>query len=163
MMASDLDSEHFGRVTYSLVGEPSMFTIDDDGWIAVKAKLDREKQSAYRLKVEAADGGSPALKGLADVIIELEDINDNAPVFAQCNMTAVVQESVDPGHVLLTVSLTDADADENGGPFRLEITGDGASSFAFDSQMSLITKTRLSHSKDVYLLMVKGVIGLPRK
>uniref|UniRef100_A0A915BTY2 Cadherin domain-containing protein n=3 Tax=Parascaris TaxID=6254 RepID=A0A915BTY2_PARUN len=156
MMASDLDSEHFGRVTYSLVGEPSMFTIDDDGWIAVKAKLDREKQSAYRLKVEAADGGSPALKGLADVIIELEDINDNAPVFAQCNMTAVVQESVDPGHVLLTVSLTDADADENGGPFRLEITGDGASSFAFDSQMSLITKTRLSHSKDVYLLMVKA-------
>uniref|UniRef100_A0A0M3ILU5 Cadherin domain protein n=1 Tax=Ascaris lumbricoides TaxID=6252 RepID=A0A0M3ILU5_ASCLU len=93
MVANDLDSEHFGRVAYSLVDESSMFTIDDDGWIAVKAKLDREKQSAYRLKVEAADGGSPALTGLTDVIVELEDVNDNAPVFAQCNMTAVVQRS----------------------------------------------------------------------
>lgn len=79
-------------------------------------------------------------------------------------LTVSVQESVDPGHVLLTVSLTDADADGNGGPFRLEITGDGALSFAFDSQMNLITKTRLSHSKkDVYLLMVRNVVGLLRK
>uniref|UniRef100_A0A183V8N1 Cadherin EGF LAG seven-pass G-type receptor 2 n=1 Tax=Toxocara canis TaxID=6265 RepID=A0A183V8N1_TOXCA len=68
-----------------------------------------------------------------------------------------VQESADPGYVLLTVSLTDADADPNAGPFRLEISGDGSSAFAFDSHMRLITVARLSHSKkDVYLLTVKA-------
>ncbi|VDM51425.1 unnamed protein product [Toxocara canis] len=89
--ANDPDSEHFGRVTYSLTDDSHMFTIDDHGWIIVDAKLDRELQSAYRLNVHVADGGSPALSDSASVIIELEDTNDNVPIFALCNMTAIVQ------------------------------------------------------------------------
>ncbi|VDK20573.1 unnamed protein product [Anisakis simplex] len=114
-------------------------------------------KSAYRLGVHASDGGSPSLNASSSVIIEIEDVNDNVPIFAQCNMTAVVQESATRGYVLLTVSLTDADTEPNAGPYELEIIGDGASSFAFDSNMNLITKSLLSHSKkDVYLLTVKA-------
>ncbi|KHN87575.1 Protocadherin Fat 3 [Toxocara canis] len=72
-----------------------MFTIDDHGWIIVDAKLDREIQSACRLNVHVADGGSPALSDSASVIIELEDTNDNVPIFALCNMTAIVQVKAD--------------------------------------------------------------------
>ncbi|KHN75366.1 hypothetical protein Tcan_00098 [Toxocara canis] len=52
---------------------------------------DDDQQSACRLNVHVADGGSPALSDSASVIIELEDTNDNVPIFALCNMTAIVQ------------------------------------------------------------------------
>ncbi|KAJ1372475.1 hypothetical protein KIN20_034644 [Parelaphostrongylus tenuis] len=100
--AVDADSEHYGRVAYSIKGDPGPFSIDEHGWITVADLLDREVTSYYRLQVEAHDGGEPAQKSLVTVVIDVNDVNDNAPVFIDCNMTAVVQEGVMPGHRILT-------------------------------------------------------------
>ncbi|CAG9538889.1 unnamed protein product [Cercopithifilaria johnstoni] len=157
VLANDPDSEHFGRVSYLITNSAAPFTIGEDGWITTTEMFDREAKSAYRLTVKATDGGTPPLSNSTIVEIEVEDENDNAPVFKHCNMTAVVQESVEPGHVILPISITDDDKEPNTGPYKLEIVGDGASLFAFDSTMNLITIKRLPpHAiKGVYLLSVK--------
>lgn len=41
--------------------------------------------------MKAVDGGTPALSDSTIVEIDVEDKNDNAPIFNHCNMTAVVQ------------------------------------------------------------------------
>uniref|UniRef100_A0A0R3RMV0 Cadherin domain protein n=1 Tax=Elaeophora elaphi TaxID=1147741 RepID=A0A0R3RMV0_9BILA len=157
VLANDPDSEHFGLVSYLIANDTVPFTIEEDGWITTTEVLDREANSAYRLTVKALDGGTPPLSDSAIVEIEVEDENDNAPVLKHCNMTAVVQESVGPGHVILPISITDNDKEPNTGPYKLQIIGDGASLFAFDSMLNLITTKRLPpHAKkEVYLLSVK--------
>uniref|UniRef100_A0A915PC44 Uncharacterized protein n=1 Tax=Setaria digitata TaxID=48799 RepID=A0A915PC44_9BILA len=157
VLANDPDSEHFGRVSYLITNDTIPFAIGEDGWIITTERLDREVKSVHRLIVKAVDGGTPPLSDSATVVIDVEDENDNPPVFKHCNMTAVVQEGVEPGHVILPISITDGDMEPNTGPYKLEIVGDGASLFAFDSSMNLITVKRLPpHSKkEVYHLSVK--------
>ncbi|VDN42645.1 unnamed protein product [Gongylonema pulchrum] len=91
VLAHDPDSEHFGRVSYEITSDAVAFHIAEDGWITTTEKLDRELKSSHRLTVKATDGGTPPLSDIAIVEIEVEDQNDNAPVFKHCNMTAVVQ------------------------------------------------------------------------
>ncbi|EJD75084.1 cadherin domain-containing protein [Loa loa] len=157
VLANDPDSEHFGRVSYLITNDVAAFTIGEDGWITTTEMLDREAKSTYRLTVKAVDGGTPPLSDSTIVEIEIEDENDNAPFLKHCNMTAVVQESVEPGHVILPISIIDNDKEPNTSSYKLEIIGDGASLFAFDSTLNLITTKRLPpHAKkEIYLLSIK--------
>ncbi|VDM52768.1 unnamed protein product [Angiostrongylus costaricensis] len=151
--AVDADSEHYGRVAYSIKADSGPFHIDDQGWITVVGLLDRELKSYHRLQVEAHDGGEPAQRSVVTVVIDVNDLNDNAPVFVDCNMTAVVQEGVMPGHIILTLSITDADGPSFGAPFRVEVHGEGSKAFTVDEQYNLVTVTRFDHSKrDRFLL-----------
>uniref|UniRef100_A0A7E4WCV1 Cadherin-related family member 2 n=1 Tax=Panagrellus redivivus TaxID=6233 RepID=A0A7E4WCV1_PANRE len=152
--AIDADSEHFGKVSYSLSGEDSdSFDIDEEGNLLTAKAIDYEAKSLLRVNVKAVDGGAPPLSDDTLVSVTIEDVNDHAPVFGQCPMSAVVQEDVTPGHVLLSASLTDADSAVNGPPFTVKLTGDGASAFAFDADLRLIVTTKLSHaSKPLYEL-----------
>ncbi|PIO54283.1 cadherin domain protein, partial [Teladorsagia circumcincta] len=107
----------------------------------------------HRFEVEARDGGEPAQKSVVTVLIDVNDVNDNSPVFADCNMTAVVQEGVMPGHTLLSLSISDADGANFAGPFRVEVRGEGAKAFRVDEQYNLVTVTRFDHAKrDRFLL-----------
>lgn len=54
-------------------------------------ELDREEKNNYRLEVEARDGGSPAHTATVTLVVDVLDVNDNQPLFDDCNMTAVVQ------------------------------------------------------------------------
>ena len=152
--ASDGDSEHFGKISYSLNGEDSEYLeIDDNGWIMTAKAIDFEEKNLLRANVKASDGGLPPLEDDTLISITVTDENDNPPMFSNCNMSAVVQEGAAPGHVLLTATLTDKDLPPNAGPFRVEITGDGADTFAFDQEMHLIVTKKLSFTeKSLYQL-----------
>ncbi|KFO38568.1 Protocadherin alpha-3, partial [Fukomys damarensis] len=56
---------------------------------------------------------SPSLWTTATVSVEVADVNDNAPVFAQAEYTVFVKENNPPGSPILTVCARDADAQEN--------------------------------------------------
>lgn len=149
--ASDHDSQHFGKLSFSLSGnDANLFLITDDGWIKTTTPLDYESKQMYRLNVKAVDGGTPALSDDCLVTIIVSDVNDNAPEFDMCNMSAVIQEGVEAGQALLRVQLTDKDSEANGGPFRLEVRGDGASAFTFDPQYNLITTRQLFYSEQKF-------------
>ncbi|XP_027402035.1 protocadherin alpha-10 isoform X11 [Bos indicus] len=81
--------------------------------LVLDSSLDREKVSEYALTLIAKDRGSPSLSTTASVSVEVADVNDNAPVFAQPEYTVFVKENNPPGCHIFTVSARDADAQEN--------------------------------------------------
>ncbi|NXQ88043.1 CADN protein, partial [Nyctibius grandis] len=71
-------------IKYSLHGQGagSEFSINENtGEISANKRLDREKRSTWRFLVLATDESGEGLTGFADVIIEVRDVNDNAPLF----------------------------------------------------------------------------------
>nr|XP_036279794.1 LOW QUALITY PROTEIN: protocadherin alpha-2-like [Pipistrellus kuhlii] len=116
IMVSDRDSGANGQVTCSLtphVPFKLVSTFKNYYSLVLDSALDREKLSHYELVVTARDGGSPSLSATASVSVEVADVNDNAPTFAQPEYTVFVKENNPPGCHIFTVSARDADAQEN--------------------------------------------------
>ncbi|XP_047585619.1 protocadherin beta-13-like isoform X1 [Lutra lutra] len=76
--------------------------------------LDREQEPELRLTLTAQDGGSPPLSGIAQIYIEVLDINDNAPEFEQPLYRVQIPEDSPIGFLIVTVSATDVDTGVNG-------------------------------------------------
>ncbi|XP_069396685.1 protocadherin alpha-11 isoform X5 [Delphinus delphis] len=113
---SDRDSGANGQVICSLtpnVPFKIMSTFKNYYSLVLDSALDRESMSVYKLVVTARDGGSPSLSATASVSVEVADVNDNAPAFAQPEYTVFVKENNPPGCHIFTVSARDADAQEN--------------------------------------------------
>ncbi|EAW62003.1 protocadherin alpha 11 [Homo sapiens] len=113
---SDRDSGVNGQVTCSLtphVPFKLVSTFKNYYSLVLDSALDRENVWAYELVVTARDGGSPSLWATARVSVEVADVNDNAPAFAQPEYTVFVKENNPPGCHIFTVSARDADAQEN--------------------------------------------------
>ncbi|KAI2798748.1 Cadherin EGF LAG seven-pass G-type receptor 2 [Blomia tropicalis] len=80
------------------------------GWIVTTRELDREEASLYEFSVVARDAGTPIQHtATASVIIRVQDLNDNAPVFEPRNYDAVIPETAVPGTPVVTVAATDRD------------------------------------------------------
>ncbi|XP_012516836.1 PREDICTED: protocadherin alpha-12, partial [Propithecus coquereli] len=113
---SDRDSGANGQVTCSLtphVPFKLVSTFKNYYSLVLDSALDRESKSDYQLVVTACDRGSPSLSTTAGVSVEVADVNDNAPAFAQPEYTVFVKENNPPGCHIFTVSARDADAREN--------------------------------------------------
>ncbi|XP_019490707.1 PREDICTED: protocadherin alpha-4-like, partial [Hipposideros armiger] len=83
---SDLDSGVNGQVTCTLsphVPFKLVSTFKNYYSLVLDSTLDRESVSHYAVVVTARDRGSPSLSATAKVSVEVADVNDNAPAFAQ--------------------------------------------------------------------------------
>uniref|UniRef100_U3KPM6 Protocadherin alpha subfamily C, 2 n=1 Tax=Oryctolagus cuniculus TaxID=9986 RepID=U3KPM6_RABIT len=113
---SDRDSGANGQVSCALTPDVPfrlLSTFRNYYSLVLDSGLDRELVSGYGVVVTARDAGSPALRASASVWVEVADVNDNAPAFAQAEYTVFVRENNAPGCHLVTVSARDADAREN--------------------------------------------------
>nr|XP_036871895.1 protocadherin alpha-5-like [Manis javanica] len=113
---SDSDSGANGQVTCTLsphVPFKLVSTFKNYYSLVLDSALDRENVATYELLVTARDGGSPPLSATASVSVQVADVNDNAPAFAQPEYTVFVRENNPPGRHIFTVSARDADAQEN--------------------------------------------------
>lgn len=83
--ARDPDQEADQKaLRYSLHGQGAggEFTIDEHtGRIYAQQRLDREERPAWRFLVLATDEEGAGLTGFADVLLEVQDVNDNVPFF----------------------------------------------------------------------------------
>lgn len=84
--ATDKDTGLFGSIQYTgITGQGSdAFTIDPDtGLITVTmgSFLDREMAAQLQLTVNARDENGKGNTGIAPLIVNLLDVNDNAPIF----------------------------------------------------------------------------------
>ena len=61
----------------------AVFQVDNDGILTTAAELDREQQSLYRITITAKDMGVPLRSQNANVVITINDVNDNSPVFVE--------------------------------------------------------------------------------
>ncbi|XP_054362719.2 protocadherin alpha-1-like [Mirounga angustirostris] len=113
---SDRDSGVYGQVTCSLMPHipfKLVSTFKNYYSLVLDSALDRESVADYALVVTARDAGSPSLSATASMSVEVADVNDNAPAFAQPEYTVFVKENNPPGCHIFTVSARDADAQEN--------------------------------------------------
>nr|XP_056718272.1 protocadherin alpha-3-like [Euleptes europaea] len=115
--STDLDEGINQEISYSFTNnDPSnIFTIDSDtGEIKVKGKVDFEENSVYSIEIEAKDKGSPPLSGHCTILIEILDVNDNAPEMLLKSMMVPLPEDSPPGTVVALISISDKDSGANG-------------------------------------------------
>uniref|UniRef100_A0A8C3WG02 Protocadherin alpha 1 n=1 Tax=Catagonus wagneri TaxID=51154 RepID=A0A8C3WG02_9CETA len=104
---SDRDSGVNGQMTCTLtphVPFKLVSTFKNYYSLVLDSTLDRESVANYELVVTARDGGSPSLSATASVSVDVADVNDNAPLFAQPEYTVFVKENNAPGCHIFTVS-----------------------------------------------------------
>lgn len=120
-MANDDDGSQFGAIDYQM--EPTfseLLLVSSKGssgtvlpFLVLNSTVDRERAPFYEFRLTATDGGGQT--GSTKVLVSLEDINDNAPVFAQSQYLVSVREDhpVNASHAIFTASATDSDAGNN--------------------------------------------------
>ncbi|XP_034400125.1 protocadherin gamma-A4-like [Cyclopterus lumpus] len=114
--ANDADEGVNGDVTYELSHvsdeDVNVFTIDHKtGEIKVTGVIDFEESSSFDMRAEAKDG--LGLTSYAKVIIDVTDINDNAPVIYLKSLTSPIPENVSPGTEVGIINVQDRDSETN--------------------------------------------------
>uniref|UniRef100_A0A672TEQ0 Protocadherin 1 gamma 1 n=1 Tax=Sinocyclocheilus grahami TaxID=75366 RepID=A0A672TEQ0_SINGR len=84
---------------------------DVDEEISVIGQMDHEKSSSYEMEVQAEDGGGQT--GHCKVVIEIDDINDNAPVISVKSLKNQIPENIPPGSEIAVINVKDQDSGEN--------------------------------------------------
>uniref|UniRef100_A0A8C8SVR7 Cadherin domain-containing protein n=1 Tax=Pelusios castaneus TaxID=367368 RepID=A0A8C8SVR7_9SAUR len=135
--ATDSDEGINKDIRYSLRSvtpsiESSIFSIDSNsGEVRVNAKLDFENINFYEIQIEATDKNPYPLAGHCTIMVEVLDVNDNAPELAVTSLSLPVPEDAPPGTVVALISVSDRDSGDNGkvtcsiaphGPFQLVST-----------------------------------------
>ncbi|XP_064017505.1 protocadherin gamma-B5-like isoform X3 [Pogoniulus pusillus] len=113
----DPDSGENGQVQCELSGEAPLSLVSSSGGsykVVTASALDREQAAEHRVTLVARDRGSPALSSSAELVLEVSDVNDNAPVFEEEVYSAYVEENNAAGAQVLRVLARDADAGANG-------------------------------------------------
>uniref|UniRef100_A0A8C1UXY9 Protocadherin alpha subfamily C, 2 n=1 Tax=Cyprinus carpio TaxID=7962 RepID=A0A8C1UXY9_CYPCA len=82
--------------------------------LVLQKALDREKQPVIQLTLTAVDGGKPPKSGTSQIIINVEDVNDNIPVFSKSLYKTRITENAPQGTSVVTVHASDADEGLNG-------------------------------------------------
>ncbi|XP_034037001.1 protocadherin gamma-A2-like [Thalassophryne amazonica] len=81
--------------------------------LVTEQDLDREKQSRYNITLTATDEGLPALSSIKTVVLDVTDVNDNAPTFSQSVYVTQVMENNSPGVPVLQTQASDPDLGQN--------------------------------------------------
>uniref|UniRef100_H3A4V0 FAT atypical cadherin 4 n=1 Tax=Latimeria chalumnae TaxID=7897 RepID=H3A4V0_LATCH len=139
--AEDHDQGINGLVTYLITFGNSErdFAIDNTtGVITLVKNLDFEMQSLYMLQICAKDKGWLSKSTSLNVTIQVQDVNDNSPVFAVSEYFVSVPENSPTGITVLELKATDADSDLNT-VINYVIVHGNKEMFAMDQKTGVIT------------------------
>lgn len=122
------------------------------GRVTTKKLLDRETISKYVITIYITDSTDPALT-LFDVsllIIDIEDVNDNAPTFQSGSCARMSVPENGKTAIIHTIIAEDADAGNNGNVLYTITGGNVGNKFMLDSKTGELTARSLdreSHSR----------------
>ncbi|NXU50208.1 PCDGM protein, partial [Turnix velox] len=170
--ATDVDEGPNGDIRYSLSSHNSatlrqIFAIDElTGEIRVQGNLDFEEATVYEIEVEAKDMGSPTMEEHCSVVVEIIDVNDNAPEITLTSLSSPVLEDATPGTVIALIGVKDSDSGDNG-QVHLQIAKDLPFKLvsSFKDHFSLVTNGPLDREKaSGYNITVRAVdSGSPQR
>nr|XP_049604922.1 protocadherin alpha-5 isoform X41 [Syngnathus scovelli] len=116
--ATDLDEGMNSKIVYSLIKRSNNENIFDlnaeTGEIAVKDRLDFEETPAYEVRIQAMDQGPVPRSAHAKLLIEIIDVNDNAPEITVTSLMTPVKENAELGTIVALVTVSDKDGGNNG-------------------------------------------------
>ncbi|XP_039531908.1 protocadherin beta-3-like isoform X6 [Pimephales promelas] len=149
--ASDADSEANSLISYSFANFKSIrndiFKIDrKTGVITLTGMFDYERAKKHEIGIEAKDQGG--LGNSAKVIVDLIDVNDNAPVISVMSFSSPVTEDATVGTTIAIFSVKDLDAGDNG---HVDCTIDRNTPFKLQSSLrnyyTLVTDAALDRER----------------
>ncbi|XP_071748477.1 fat-like cadherin-related tumor suppressor homolog isoform X5 [Lepeophtheirus salmonis] len=117
VQANDRDLGFNGLLLYVISSGDygSNFRIDTYcGDLYVDGKLDRESISLYELTITVFDQGLPQKSSLITLYINVEDNNDNPPIFFKSSYSYLIPENVKVGSIIASVNAKDIDEGLNG-------------------------------------------------
>ncbi|XP_029918443.1 protocadherin alpha-3-like [Myripristis murdjan] len=133
--ATDADEGLNSEIEYSLrrKGQDHILHVFEinpkTGVILVKGKIDYEEHPAFEIHAQATDKGQPPMSAHCKVLVEVLDLNDNAPEITVTSLLNTVEEDAKVGTAVALVSVLDEDGGKNGvvqavianaSPFKLE-------------------------------------------
>ncbi|NXP80275.1 PCDA2 protein, partial [Ramphastos sulfuratus] len=126
-----------------------LFSIDGkSGEIRLRGALDFETVNFYELQIKAKDKGTPPLSGHSKVLLEVVDVNDNAPEVWVSSLSVPVSEDASVGTVVALLSVSDRDSGANG---RVQCSVWPASPFSLESRFlgsySLVLREALDRER----------------
>ena len=117
VVATDGDSNlgADGIVEYTIVSDVQVpFSISDSGVLQVAGDIDREAQEMYTFNIQASDQAAVSpMSDNATVVIIVNDVDDNPPLFSAISYFAVLNESTADSGPILVLECTDRDLGSN--------------------------------------------------
>ncbi|KAM6946143.1 protocadherin Fat 3a [Aplochiton taeniatus] len=146
--AQDEDDGRDGEIQYSIRDGSGLgrFAIDEEtGVIYTTDTLDRETQDSYWLTVYATDHGVVPQYASLEVYVQVEDVNDNAPLTSEPAYRPVVMENAPKDVSVIQIQAQDPDAAASGGgadrlSYRIA-SGNPQNFFTINPRTGLITTT----------------------
>ncbi|PWA31194.1 hypothetical protein CCH79_00002719 [Gambusia affinis] len=174
--AFDPDQGINGEVVYAFPDELSpevaqTFHIDPySGDVTLKALVDFEKRKSYELIIRASDQGENSVLSTCTVVIEVVDVNDNAPEIIIKPMTsssdsvAYITEAAATESFVALISTSDRDSGSNG-YVRVSLLGheDFTLQQAYGETFMIVTTAILDREKiqEYNLTVVAEDLGTP--
>ncbi|CAJ0940862.1 unnamed protein product [Ranitomeya imitator] len=116
--ATDNDEGINAQITYSFIKisgnihHTGIFSINPNtGEIKINGNLDVETRKNYELSVQAKDGGG--LVAHCKVLLEVMDVNDNAPEISITSLSSPIPEDSVPGTMIALIEVHDQDSGDN--------------------------------------------------
>uniref|UniRef100_A0A673L0R6 Cadherin domain-containing protein n=1 Tax=Sinocyclocheilus rhinocerous TaxID=307959 RepID=A0A673L0R6_9TELE len=120
-----------------------LFSVDpSSGEIRLIGELDFEESAIHEFKIQAKDQGG--LSDSSEVIVEVTDVNDNAPKMTLMSFSNNIPENAPLGTVVAMINIQDSDSEENGKitcfidrdlPFKIESSLTNYYSIFTDSEL----------------------------
>ncbi|XP_059918643.1 protocadherin alpha-3-like [Gadus macrocephalus] len=118
--ATDADEGVNGEIEYSLRSKGQdlildLFDVDSkSGAITIKGLIDFEQNPAFEIHAQARDRGQPPMSAHCKVLVEVVDLNDNAPEITVTSLMTAVKEDAKIGTAIALVTVLDKDDGING-------------------------------------------------
>ncbi|KAJ8343710.1 hypothetical protein SKAU_G00310390 [Synaphobranchus kaupii] len=129
----------------------------ETGQITVMSPMDRESPDVtageYKVIVYAIDNDDVPATGTGTLLIELEDVNDNAPTIDQGQISVCNQDSQP-----ILLSLTDEDGPGFTSPFRVELQGMSKKNWTAkmnDTKTGVLLTLKTKLEADIYSVSLK--------
>ncbi|XP_067105753.1 B-cadherin-like isoform X1 [Osmerus mordax] len=157
--ATDPDTARKQTITYKIQKDlAGWLSINkDNGQILVKNELDRESHfvvnGKYTALIAAVDNDDIPATGTGTLLIQLEDVNDNAPIIMERSIRICNKDSV--SHVL---SVTDKDGPTFAAPYKVSLQGQSEHNWTAsmnDTQTGIILSLATSLAQGDYTVVLR--------
>ena len=148
--ATDIDLGENAEISYDILEDQQLIYIDNTtGEVSFSQTPDYEMspQGHYEFQVIAKNTNNENLRDLVPLIIDLQDLNDNAPMFSE--QTSPIQVSENRLHGITVVRVVAEDSD-SGSNARVQymLSMEDQEYFTIDSQTGII-RTRVMFDREI--------------
>ncbi|XP_049336962.1 cadherin-23 isoform X2 [Astyanax mexicanus] len=167
VQATDADQGENGRVLYRVLSGNSggQFSIDLLSGLITRGQraLDRETSSSHLLEVEAYNSDQGSMRSSVRVIVYVEDVNDERPIFTQQQYNRLgLRETAGIGTSVIVVRASDPDTGDGGAVSYAMVAGSDRK-FEVDISTGLVTTVDYLdyETKTSYLMNISATDQAP--